>query len=161
MLLSCSLDHRWISTLHKGLHKAVSSHQGQECIPPHQPSPYTPIMHKSPWLPDIQTFFLSAVLHSINPPLPRLTLWATTSTLSHIDPLSNLVLFHSLHMAEPSKNTINLFIHTLHHFTQLPYPCIWDFIHSPDTQQTSQVVHLCRPNSRFLLLPLYNSHYHT
>ena len=40
-------------------------------------------------------------------------------------------------------------------------PCIRDFIHSPDTQQNSEVVHMYTLNPRFLLLPPYHSHYHT
>ena len=74
---------------------------------------YTPIMHHSSFLPDIQTSFLQSFLHSINPPLLWPTYSVTTSTLPYIDPLSNPVL-HSLYLAEPSENTfINIFVHTL------------------------------------------------
>ena len=59
----------------------------------------------------------------------------------------------ALHMAEPSENTfINLFVHTLRHFAQLPYQCIRDFIHPPDTQKTYEVVHLYSSHPRPLLL---------
>ena len=43
-------------------------------------------------------------------------------------------------MAEPLENTlIYSFIHPFHYSGQFPYPCIWNFIHSPDTQQTSEM----------------------
>ena len=57
-------------------------------------------------------FFKQSVLNSINPPLPRPTKCATTSTLSYIAPLSNLIVIHSLHMTNPSEN-INFSVHTL------------------------------------------------
>ena len=80
-----------------------------------------------------------------------------TSTLCYIDPLSNPIILHSLNMSEPSENTfINLFFYNLRHLAQLPYPCIRDFIHSPDTQQNSEVVHLHSPNTRPLLFPPYH-----
>ena len=108
---------------------------------------------------DIQTHFY-AFLHGINPPLPRPTHWTATSTLPYTDPLRNIVLLHSLHMTERSENTfINPFVHTSRHSSLLPYPCIRDFIHSPDTQQTSKVVHQHSPNPRPLLVLL--SHCHT
>ena len=78
---SCRLGCRQIST--QRLHIAVVKHnfgisprsrvhlpRYAPCIPPHKPLPYTPIMHPSPCLPDIQTSFLQAVLLSINSPLP-------------------------------------------------------------------------------------------
>ena len=72
----------------------------------------------------------------------------TSSTHSYIDPFSNPVVLHSLHMAKPSENTcINLFVHTLRHSAQLPCPWVQDSIQSPDTQQTSEVVNLYNPNS--------------
>ena len=76
----------------------------------------------------------------------------TTSTHSYIDPLTNPVV-----LAKLLENIfINLFIHTLCHSSQLPYLCIWDFSHSPDTQQTSEVVNLYSPNPRSPLLPPYH-----
>ena len=64
---SYGLSHRRISAL-LGLHKAVSSPQGQGFIPRAMPyvfpslkhPPYTPIMHHSSCLPDIQTFSSSS-----------------------------------------------------------------------------------------------------
>ena len=163
MPLSCGLSHRRTSTF-QGLHVAVASCYSQGSsdasrIPLHKPSHYTPIMHHSPCWPDIQTPFLQTILHGVNSSLPRPTLLATTSTLSYIDPQWNFVLLHSLPMEEPLENTfINPFVHTLHHSTQMPYPCTRDFSHSPDTQQTSEVVHLHRtsPSPSISL-----SHYHT
>ena len=66
---------------------------------------------------------------------------------------SNLLILHYLHISEPSENTfINPFVYPLLHSAQLPYPCILDLIHSPNTQQTSEVVHLYSPNPRSLHL---------
>ena len=105
---------------------------------------------------DIETSILQAVLHGISPPLLRPTNRVRTSTLSYLDLLSNPVVFHPLHMAELSEMTfINLLIYTIRHPAQLPYTCIRDFIHSPDTQQTSEVVYLCNPNPRSLIRPSY------
>ena len=86
VLLSCEYSHRRISALPR-LHKAVASHNYSissrsrvhppdiaPCIPHHKPPPYTPIMQHSPCLPDIQTSFFQAILHGLNPPLPRPTL---------------------------------------------------------------------------------------
>ena len=135
----------------------VHSPGNAPCFPTHKFPSYTPIMHHSPCLHDVQTPFLQAVLHSINPPLPWPTHLATTNTLPYINALNNPINLHSLHKAELSANTfINLFVHTLHHSTQLPYPCIRDFIHSPDTHQTSEVFHLYSPNPRPFLFPLYH-----
>ena len=112
MPLSCGLCHKRISAL-QGLNIVVATHNcgisskprvhspgNTPCISPHKPPPYNPIIQHSPCLPDIQTPFLQAVLHGINPPLPQGT---TTSTLSYIEPLSNFVILHSLYMAEPSQ----------------------------------------------------------
>ena len=132
MFLSCGLGHRWISTL-PGLHKDVASHNygissrsrvhspgSAPCIPSHKLPPYTPIMHHSPCLHDIQAS-LQTVLHGISSPVSQPTHCATTNTHSYIDPLSNPVILHSFHMAEPLENTfINLFVYTLHHPAQLP-----------------------------------------
>ena len=126
MPLSSRLGHIRTSAL-QVLHIAIETHNhgissssrvhppgNASCIPPHKPSPYAPIMHHSPCLPDIQIHFLQAVLHAINSPLTRPAHWVTTSALPYIDPLSNHVILHSLHMAEPSENTfINLFVQTL------------------------------------------------
>ena len=128
MLLICGLGHRRISAL-PGLHRAMASqnynissrsrvHPSGKApyIPPHKPLPYTPIEHHSLCLPDIQTSLLQVILHDINSPLPRPTHWTNTSTLSYIDSLGNPVIFHPLHMAEPSEITfINLFVHTFRH----------------------------------------------
>ena len=104
---------------------------------------------------------LQAVLHGINPLLPRPTHWAPTSTLPYVDPRSNRVILHFLHMAEPSEKTfINLFVHILCHSTQLPYPCIREFIRCPDTQQTSELVHLYSSNPRPLLLTTIHKNRH-
>ena len=138
MPLSCGLGLRQTCPLQR-LHIAVATPNcgissksrvyplgNAPCIPPHKP--YTPIIHHSPYLPDIQTTFLQAVLHGINPPLPWPPNWATASTLPYIDPLSNPVILHCLHMTELLESTfINLFI-----IAQLPYPWTWYFIHSPD-----------------------------
>ena len=109
--------------------------------PRQYPMPYNPIMQHSPCLPDIQTSFLQAVLQGINPP----THWVTTITFSYIDPNHQRTI-----------SSINLFIHKLCHSTQLPYMCIWNFIHFPDTQQTSEVVHKYSPNPRSLFIPQYH-----
>ena len=70
-----------------------------------------------------------------------------TSILPYIELLSSLVILHSLHMDKTSENAfINPFLNPFHHSAKLPYPCIWDFIHSPDILQTSEVVHLYSPN---------------
>ena len=116
MLLSCGLGHKRIS--------AVASHNysissrlrvhplgNAPCIPPHKPSPYTPIIHHSPCLTGIQTSILQAVFHGINPPLPWSTHWSTTNTLSNIYPLSNSVVLHCFHMADrktPSSILLSL-----------------------------------------------------
>ena len=82
------------------------------------------------------------------------THWMTTNTLSYIDSLSNPFILHPLHIVKSPENTlINTFIYSLHPFAQLPYLCIWDYIHPPNTEQASEVVHLYRPNPRSLLLP--------
>ena len=84
-------------------------------IPPHKPPLFTPITH---WH-HIQAS-LFKLLYGINSPLPRLIYWATTCTIPYIDPLTNLVILHSLHMAEPSENAfINTFVHSLRHSTQI------------------------------------------
>ena len=118
-----ALGHRWISTF-PGLHKAVASHQGQGFIPWAMP-------HTFPLTNPCNTLFSLLALTSkplfskqpfkdINLPLLQTTHWMSTSILPYIDLLSNPVIFHSLHMAEPSKNTfINLFIHNLCHSAQL------------------------------------------
>ena len=130
MLVSCRFGYNWISTL-PGLHKAMEFHNYKIslrsrvhtpgytlCIPSHKPLPYTPIMHHSPCLPDIQTSLFQAGLHVINPPLLQPTHCAATSTFSYINPLSITVILPPFHMAEPSDNTfINLFIYILHHPT--------------------------------------------
>ena len=85
ILLSCGLGQKRVSAL-PGLIRlwhltTIASRQGQGFISratPHafplkKTSPYTPIMHHFPYLPDIQTSLLQAVLHYINPPLPRPT----------------------------------------------------------------------------------------
>ena len=67
----------------------------------------------------------------------------TISTLPSINPLNHPVILHSLHVAELSEDTlISPFVHTLCHSALLAYPCIRNFIHSPDTQQSSEAV-LC------------------
>ena len=110
-------------------------------------------MHHSPCLPGIQTPFLQAFLHGINPAFPGPNHCATINTLPYINLLSNPVILYSLHVAEPSENTfIKFFFHTLRYSTELSYPYIRDFIHSPDTQQTSEVVHPLNPNPRPLLI---------
>ena len=165
--LSCGLGHRQTSAL-QGLQIAVAtdncsiSSKSKDHLPgnvprilPHKPLSYTPIMYHSTCLLDILPFFLEAFLHGINPSLPRATQWVTTNTLPYIYPLSIPLILHSLHMVEPSENTfINLFVHNLRYSTQLPYPCIREFIHSPDTQQTSEVVYLYSPNPRAFLLKI-------
>ena len=132
-LLGCGLGHRRASTL-QGFHIAVATPKcdissklrfhplgNAPCIPLHKPPPYTPVMHHSPCLLYIQTSFPQAILHGINPPLSQPTQWATTSTLSYIDPLSSTVILHSIHIAEPSENTfINPFMYTLCYSTQFP-----------------------------------------
>ena len=99
----------------------IHSSANNLCIPPYKPSPYTSIMHHYPCLADIKTPFRQAVLYSTNPSFIQPTHWATTNTLSYIDPFNNPVILHSLHMAESLENNfINLFIYTLHHSIQLP-----------------------------------------
>ena len=67
----------------------------------------------------------------------------TTSTLFYIDSLGNAVILHSLHMTDPSENTfINDFVYALRHSPQFRHLRIRKFIHSHDTQQTSEVVYL-------------------
>ena len=134
MHLCCELIQRRISAL-PGLYKAVVSHNFS-------------ISSRS-WVHPHHTFLSCTIL--LSQPIH----WATTSTLSYIDPLCNPVVFSPLYMAETSENTfINLFIYTLRHPTQLLYPCIWGFIHSPDTHHTSEVVHLYSPNP-LLLFPYH------
>ena len=95
MPLSCGLGHRRTSAL-QGFHIAVATHNCTisskskvnppgiaPCIPPHKPSPYTPIMHHSPCLPDNQIPFLQAGFHVFNLSLRRPTHWATTSILDY------------------------------------------------------------------------------
>ena len=115
--------------------------------------PSIPIIYYLPCLPNIQTFFFPRS-HSLY-----------RSTSSAVDLLmgfphtlpSNLIIAHSLNMAEPSDNTyFNCFIYLLRHSTQLSYPCIRYSIHSVNTQQTSEAVHLYRPNSRPLLFSPYH-----
>ena len=80
-----------------------------------------------------------------------------TKLTPYIDLLNNPAILHSLHMAVPSENIfVNILVHTLRRSTQLPYPCIRDFIPSSDTQQTSGVIHLYSPNPRPLFLPPYD-----
>ena len=117
---SCGLSHRPISTL-LGFIKLWHLSWSRVHSLGNSPS-QTPTIHfyHAPFslVADIQKSFLQAVLHSINPLLPWPTHSATTSTLSYIDPLTNTVILHSLHMAELLENTfINLFINTLHHCT--------------------------------------------
>ena len=66
---------------------------------PHKPLPFSPIMHHSPCLPNIQDFFLfQAVIQCVNPPLHG---WPTKRlyTHFHIYTLSNPIILHSLNMA--------------------------------------------------------------
>ena len=123
----CGLGQRRISIL-PGFHKVVSFHNygissrsrvqpliNAPRIPPHKPLSYSPIMHHSPCLPDIQTSLIQAVLHCINSSLRSLPTERLQHTLLY-NPLSNPVILHPLHMVEPSENTlINLFVYTLCH----------------------------------------------
>ena len=108
------------------------------CIPPHKPPPFTPIMHHSPCLPDIQTFLL------LNSPSQN------QCTSSAADLLSGY-LHTPLH-----PPFINPFTHPFRHSPQLPYLCFQDLIHPHNTQQTSEVLPLHSPNPRPLFLLSYN-----
>ena len=103
MPLRCGLRNRQTS-IFQGFHIAVETHScdissesmvhplgNAPCIPTLKPSPFTPILHHSSCLPDIQTPFLQAVFHGINPSLLRSTHWATTNTLPYIDLLAILL----------------------------------------------------------------------
>ena len=147
MPLSCGLGHRQ-NSIPRGLHIVVGSHQTQGFIPRATRHAF-PLVNHSICLPEIRTSFLQAVLHRISPPLSQLTHLTTTSTLPYTDPLSNLVILHSLHMAEPSENTFC-------HSAQRPSLCILDFIHFLDTQKTYKVVHMYSPNPRPLFLTPYH-----
>ena len=158
MPLSCRLGHRQTSTL-QGFHIVVGFRQSHGLISrdmPHALPSQTSAIHfyHAPfsfftWHPN--HFSLSC------PSRYQSTSSVTSSAFPYVDPLSNSVILHSLYMAEPSENTfINPFAHPFLHSVQLPYPCILKFIHSPDIQQTSGVVHLYSPNPRPLLLLLYH-----
>ena len=106
-----------------------------------------------------QGFISRATLHALPLTNPRHTLLSCTILLACLTskPLFLKQSFTvSIHLLRglPTENTfINLFVYILRHPAQLPYPGIRDFIHSPDTQQTSEFVHLYSPNPRLLLLP--------
>ena len=99
--------------------------------PPHKPPKYIPIMLLASLT--SKPFFLQLVFPQYQSSSSSVYQWTTTSTIPYINPFNNPAILYSLHMAEPSENTfINIFVHSFPHSTQLPYPYIRDFIHSPD-----------------------------
>ena len=95
-----------------------------------------------------QSFTVSIQLF-LDLPTKRLLAHSPSKVLLAINPF----ILHYLHISEPSEHTFNIpFVYTLRHSAQLPYLCIQDFIHSPDAQQTYEVLHLYSPSSRSLLL---------
>ena len=83
-------------------------------IPPHKPPPFNPIMHPSPCLLDIQTFSLSSLSWYQSTSFLPYPLSDYQHTPLNRDNLSNYVILHFLHMAEPLENTFaNPFV-TLH-----------------------------------------------
>ena len=170
MILSCGLGHRRTFAL-QGLHIAVAT---QNCgissksrvnsrddaprIPPHKPRTFTPVIHHSLCFLDVKTSFLNpSFTVSIHLFLSSTYPLSDYSTLLYIDPLSNPVILHSLHMAEPSRTPSSLFRPNPSSLrTTLLSLYSGLFIHSPDTQLASEIVHLYSPNPRPLFLLSYH-----
>ena len=132
MPLSCGLGHRRTFGL-QGLHTAFAIYNwgissksrahtsgNTRCIPSRKPSPYPPIMYHYPFLPDIQTPFLQAVLLRLNPSLPRPTHSVTTNTTNspHKTESSEYKRQDNLHSLQSSWNLTPL----------LPIPIFKSFI---------------------------------
>ena len=120
------------------------------CIPPNKPQPYTPILHPSPCLPDIQATFLQTALHGIN----SLFRGLSTERLPAHSPIQTLlaILSFSILSTWPSRRRTPSSILSYTHFVT-PQNCL---IHSPDAQQTSEAVHLYNPKPIPRLLSPYH-----
>ena len=104
------------------------------CTPSHK----SPAIHSYPGLFSLLAWHLN--LFFLNSP----SLYQSISSLTY--PLNDY--FVTYHQRTPSS----ILSSTPFITAQLPYPCIWDSIYLPNTKQASEVVHLCSPNCRSLLL---------
>ena len=141
MPLRCGLDHRQTSTL-QGLHISVAIHN---CVFSLKSRRH--LSGDAPGKPPTNSYLESFSLLARHPNLfffkqsfmvsIHLFCCLPSERLpghSHIDPISNTIILHSFHMAEPSENTfINPFVHPFRHSGQLLYLCIRDFVHSSYT----------------------------
>ena len=147
MLLSCGLGHSQGSIMLWHLIKVKGSS-------PHKPSAFTPIIQYSPCFTKILISLLNIASRYQSTSSTNDLLSDYLHPLSH-NHFSSFIILRSLHTTEPRENIfINPFVHPFRYSTQLLYSCIRYFIHSRNTQQTSEVIHLDRPNPRpFLYFP--------